>query len=368
MQNRTPVPRSERAPLPDFAPVPRKYRHDGWTPERQKAFIEALADTGSVRRAARMVNIAQTNAYALRRAPGAEGFRRAWDAALDFGLKRLKDIAFERATEGYLVPVFVGGKLMGFRRKHNDALLMFCLRHYGQDANGKRTTVNYFSSRASAGAGASAGLSTLRQGSGQASLETSGAGGQAGAEAHASATTVRTVISGSGGGGAEDKARRDDEAAAVLEGFEGVELDARAAADIAAALEACAARAREAQAAFEADGEAAIEAGLDNPDTGFVRVRERNHPFRGTLEPPPCGEAVEPFAEGEDDWRFAGAEMSAEAAYWRDKADQADAERAEAERAREEEAQAGGAEADAACTFSPQAADEGCKEIGDKGR
>jgi hypothetical protein len=48
--------------LPDFAPVPRKYRHDGWTPERQKAFIEALADTGSVTRAARMVNIAQTNA------------------------------------------------------------------------------------------------------------------------------------------------------------------------------------------------------------------------------------------------------------------------------------------------------------------
>jgi hypothetical protein len=237
MQNRVPVPREEREPLPDFAPVPRKYRHDGWTPERQKAFIEALADTGSVTRAAAMVNIAQTNAYALRRAPGAEGFRRAWDAALDFGLKRLKDIAFERATEGYLVPVFVAGKLMGFRRKHNDALLMFCLRHYGQDAN-------YFSSRASAGAGASAGLSTsletggglstLRHGSGQASLETSGVGGQA--EAHASATTVRTVISGPPGGGADGGARRDDEAAAVLEGFEGVALDARAAADIAGGL------------------------------------------------------------------------------------------------------------------------------------
>lgn len=46
MQNRTPVARSDRPDLPDFAPVPRKYRHDGWTPERQKAFIEALADTG----------------------------------------------------------------------------------------------------------------------------------------------------------------------------------------------------------------------------------------------------------------------------------------------------------------------------------
>ena len=46
---------------------------------------------------------------------------------------------------------------MGFRRKYNDELLMFCLRHYGQDANGKRTTINYFSTRASAGAGGRAG-------------------------------------------------------------------------------------------------------------------------------------------------------------------------------------------------------------------
>ena len=351
MQNRVPVPREEREPLPEFAPVPRKYRHDGWTPERQKAFIEALADTGCVSRAARMVNIAQANAYALRRAPGAEGFRRAWDAALDFGLKRLKDIAFERATEGYLVPVFVAGKLMGFRRKHNDALLMFCLRHYGQDANGKRTTVNYFSSRASAGAGASAGLPTsLETGGGlSTSLETSGVGGQA--EAEASATTVRTVISGPAGGGGDGGARRDDEAAAVIEGFDGVALDARAAADIAAALEACAARAREAQAAFEADGEAAISAGLDNPETPFVRAWEKNNPYRGTLEPALEGEAEEPFGAHEDDWMWAGAEMPAELAHWRDAAERAEAERAEAQRA---------------CTQSPQGADEGCKRRSDK--
>jgi len=114
MQDRTPVPREERPVLPAFAPVPRKTnRHDGWTPERQKAFIEALADTGCVTRSARMVNMAQANCYALRRAPGAEGFRRAWDAALDFGLARIKDLAFERAIEGQLVPVFVAGKLMG---------------------------------------------------------------------------------------------------------------------------------------------------------------------------------------------------------------------------------------------------------------
>jgi hypothetical protein len=60
MQNRVPIAREVRPALPDFDPVPRQYhRHDGWTPERQKAFIEALADTGSVTRAAAMVNMAR---------------------------------------------------------------------------------------------------------------------------------------------------------------------------------------------------------------------------------------------------------------------------------------------------------------------
>ena len=143
-----PLRAADALPVPVFAPVPRIHnRHDGWTPERQAAFIGALADTGCVSRAAAIVNMAQTNCYTLRRAPGAEEFRKAWDAALDFGLGRLKDIAFERALEGELIPVFAGGKQVGFRRKRNDALLMFILRHYGNDERGKRTTINYFSSR-----------------------------------------------------------------------------------------------------------------------------------------------------------------------------------------------------------------------------
>jgi hypothetical protein len=95
-----PAPRADLASPLDFTPVARRYRHDGWTPERQKAFIAALAETGCVDRAARRVNIAQTNCYELRRAPGAESFRRAWDAALDFAVPKLKDVAFQRAIEG----------------------------------------------------------------------------------------------------------------------------------------------------------------------------------------------------------------------------------------------------------------------------
>lgn len=301
MQNRTPIAAEAQPPLPDFTPVPRKYRHDGWTPERQKAFIAALADTGSVTRAAAMVNMAQANCYTLRRAPGAESFRRAWAAALDFGVARLKDIAFERAIDGYLVPVFVAGKLMGFRRKHNDALLMFCLRHYGQDAGGKRTTINYFSTRAGAGSFET----PLRGSSGQAE-----GGAAAGAVAEASTTTVRTVIHGDGGGG-RDPAGTQDAAAGLLEGFEGAALDAQAEAEIGAALLALAERQRALDAAVAEGGVEAIALQVDDPGVALVQLGEQGIPYHGPLqmfEGPADADPVLRIA-GEADWVEAGGDI-----------------------------------------------------------
>ena len=329
MQNRTPIAKEARPPLPDFTPVPRKYRHDGWTPERQKAFISALADTGSVSRAAAMVNMAQPNCYTLRRAPGAESFRRAWEAALDFGVARLKDIAFERAIDGYLVPVFVAGKLMGFRRRHNDALLMFCLRHYGQDAGGKRTTINYFSTRATAGSvsGGSGGgvgargVSTASTGSGQASLDTNGneGGAGAGAIAEASTTTVRTVIHGpsaaSGMGGGGDGVAGQDAAAALIEGFEGTALDAQAEAEIGAALLALAARQRELDAVVDGNDLDAVAMQIDDPAVPLVQLGEHDSPYYGPLQMHPGlvdadtdADAVQRIG-GEASWLAAGADI-----------------------------------------------------------
>lgn len=287
-----PVRATDAPPIPKFSPVPRVYnRHDGWTPERQVAFIGALADTGCVSRAAAMVNMAQTNCYTLRRAPGAEGFRKAWDAALDCGLGRLKDIAFERAIEGELIPVFAAGKHIGFRRKRNDALLMFILRHYGQDASGKRTTINYFSSRASAGAGSGPATGTGRA--------------EGAAAAEASTTTVRTVITGDGGGGG---AAQHEAAQAVLAGFEGVELDAEAQGAILAALHACAARAQAARAELDAGGEREADGLEDDPAASFVPLPENGSPWRGSFEPPLEVVSVEAPA-GEDLWDSLGAPL-----------------------------------------------------------
>jgi hypothetical protein len=115
--------------VPDFTPVARKHRVDGWTPERQRVFIAALATTGSVSVAAKAVNMTKEGAYLLRLHPQGAGFRAAWEAALTVGLDRLGVIAFERAIEGVPVPVFYKGGQCGEKRWYNDRLLMFILRH-----------------------------------------------------------------------------------------------------------------------------------------------------------------------------------------------------------------------------------------------
>ncbi len=124
---RLPVPAGE---LPPFTPVPRQCeRHDGWTPQRQRAFIEALADTGSVAAACKAVDMSQPGAYYLRRQPGAESFRAAWAAALDLGVQRIEDVAMDRALNGVEEPLYSYGHLIGTRRRYNDRLLMFMLRN-----------------------------------------------------------------------------------------------------------------------------------------------------------------------------------------------------------------------------------------------
>ena len=124
------MPSKPKTTLPAFIPVPRKcQRHDGWTPERQQLFIEALADYGSVRAAANSVGMTPESAYLLRRHPEAKTFRKAWQAALDLGMQRVEDVAMDRALNGVDIPVYSYGKLVGKRTIYNDRLLMFMLRN-----------------------------------------------------------------------------------------------------------------------------------------------------------------------------------------------------------------------------------------------
>ncbi|MEC8716184.1 MAG: hypothetical protein VXY04_13305 [Pseudomonadota bacterium] len=125
-----PTPPHRARPPARLHPVPRaKERSNGWKPHIQRAFIEALADTGSVASACRAVGRAEVGAYLLRRHPEAASFRAAWQAALDLGIQRIEDVAMDRALNGVEVPVYSYGKLVGSRTVHNDRLLMFMLRN-----------------------------------------------------------------------------------------------------------------------------------------------------------------------------------------------------------------------------------------------
>jgi hypothetical protein len=113
-----------------WVPVRRRPRHDGWTEEKQRRFIEALADTGLVSHAAKAVGMGRESANRLRRSPHGAAFARAWDAARLHAGAALEDIAFERAIEGVEHNVYNEyGDVVATKHVVNDRMLTFLLSH-----------------------------------------------------------------------------------------------------------------------------------------------------------------------------------------------------------------------------------------------
>ena len=115
-------------PLLGFAPYLHSApRRNSITPDRQRAFISALAATGTVTQAAREIGASLEALYKLRARPGAEGFSAAWDLAIERGIARLEDCAIELAIAGEELPIVSAGKLLGTYRKHNFGHIRFVL-------------------------------------------------------------------------------------------------------------------------------------------------------------------------------------------------------------------------------------------------
>ena len=115
-------------PLIPFTPVPLRTRRDGWTVEKQIAFIEALAENGIVEEACRRVGMSRTSADKLRARPCGDRFREAWDAALEYALYRLEEDARTRSRHGVVRPIFYKGEQVGEYRHYDERLTMFLLR------------------------------------------------------------------------------------------------------------------------------------------------------------------------------------------------------------------------------------------------
>ena len=95
--------------LLDFAPVPRKKRVDGWTPERQRAFIAALSATGSKRQAALAIGMQPYGVDQLLKAEGNDSFKAAYERAVAIAqqngsMKIARGVADAAARNAQLTP------------------------------------------------------------------------------------------------------------------------------------------------------------------------------------------------------------------------------------------------------------------------
>jgi hypothetical protein len=97
----------------------------GWSADRQRLFLETLAETGSVHLASNAARLTARSAYRLRtRSPA---FARAWDTALQLSVGRLSAIVFDRAINGRTEQIYREGVLIAERRVPSDKLLTWLL-------------------------------------------------------------------------------------------------------------------------------------------------------------------------------------------------------------------------------------------------
>ncbi|MCP3729783.1 hypothetical protein M9978_05005 [Sphingomonas sp. MG17] len=124
-------------PLATYTPATLRARHDGWTAERQRTFLSALAETGCISEAAHAAQIAPRSAYRLRNHPQGRAFATAWDKALQLAAARLMTTAYERAIKGSVREMWKDGELVGEIRQPSDKLLIYLLgRIAAVDMNG----------------------------------------------------------------------------------------------------------------------------------------------------------------------------------------------------------------------------------------
>ncbi|HMO76783.1 MAG TPA: hypothetical protein PKD48_15710 [Sphingopyxis sp.] len=89
---------ADEAPLdPASIPAPESYH---WTPRLERAFLESLAATGSVKLACRVVGMSTRAAYDRRKAADGAALRLGWAAAVLIARDRLADELLDRAIWG----------------------------------------------------------------------------------------------------------------------------------------------------------------------------------------------------------------------------------------------------------------------------
>jgi hypothetical protein len=118
-------PPQEARPFEGYELPESRKRKAGWSAERQRMFLETLAETGQIHLAADYARLSARSAQALRnRSPA---FSAAWNIAEQLAARRLASIAFDRAINGRIEQIYSDGELVGEKRVPSDRLLTWLL-------------------------------------------------------------------------------------------------------------------------------------------------------------------------------------------------------------------------------------------------
>jgi transposase len=122
----------EHADPPGFTPARLRSRRDGWTPERQRAFIGHVAAGMPCSRAVRAVGMSRQTLYALLRRPEAASFAAAREeamrrAAVARRISRRENRRTRAALEGIEIPVTYRGRVVGTQIRYDNRQLIHLL-------------------------------------------------------------------------------------------------------------------------------------------------------------------------------------------------------------------------------------------------
>ncbi|KTF67335.1 hypothetical protein ACNFJ7_09490 [Sphingomonas sp. HT-1] len=113
---------ADKGPLPTRAP-----RHDGWTPVKQRKFLEMLAEGHTITNICHALGMSVTAAYALRRSARGAAFALGWQAALLLAREHLADKLLERAVHGSVETITRPDGSCITRQRHDNRLAMHML-------------------------------------------------------------------------------------------------------------------------------------------------------------------------------------------------------------------------------------------------
>lgn len=97
-----------------------------FTAARKKLFLEVLAETANVTRAAKAAGVTTWTAYEARKQDAA--FADQWHEAVEEACDLMEAEALRRAVDGVAKPVFYQGKQCGEIQEYSDTLLIFLLK------------------------------------------------------------------------------------------------------------------------------------------------------------------------------------------------------------------------------------------------